>query len=171
MTAPMARRPIRVQFIHGLESNPQSRKARVLDDSFVALTPAMDTRDFEACVQLQSEVAAMWGPVVLIGSSFGGAVATAMLQRRLWQGTTLLLASASVRKGLPESLPGGVRVRLVHATADDIVPVDDARRILTASPQALVDLVEVDDDHALTHHVRDGALARWVHTLADEALA
>ena len=153
---------MRVQFIHGLESSPQSRKARVLAERFDALTPAMNTDDFEACVALQSEVVAMWGPVVLIGSSFGGAVATALLQRGLWRGPTLLLATASLRRGLAPALPAGVRVHLVHATGDDIVPVADARAIMAANDRAEVSLTEVDDDHALTRHTQTGALVKWV---------
>ena len=157
---------MRVQFIHGLESSPRSRKARVLGAHFDALSPAMDTQDFEACVALQSEVAAMWGPEVLIGSSFGGAVATALLQRGLWCGPTLLLATASRRRGMDDALPPGVRVHLVHATGDEIVPVEDARGVARASHPAWVRLDEVEDDHALTAHVRDGSLVRWVNELA-----
>ena len=160
---------MRVQFIHGLESSPRSRKARVLAAHFDALTPAMDTSDFEACVALQSEVAAMWGPEVLIGSSFGGAVATALLQRGLWGGPTLLLATASGRRGMVDELPSGVHVHLVHATGDAIVPVEDARRVAAASDPRWVRLDEVEDDHALTTHAQDGSLVRWVGELAGRA--
>ena len=157
---------MRVQFIHGLESSPRSRKAVVLDACFDALSAAMDTSNFEACVALQSHVAAMWGPEVLVGSSFGGAVATALLQRGLWRGPTLLLASASRRRGMDDALPPGVRVHLVHARGDEIVPVEDARIVAAASDQEHVRLEEVDDDHALSAHVKDGSLVRWVHDLA-----
>ena len=133
---------------------------------FDALTPAMDTSDFEACVALQSEVAAMWGPVVLVGSSYGGAVATALLQRGLWRGPTLLLANAALRRGLDASLPPGVRVHAVHAAGDEIVPIADSRAIQAANPRPEVTLAEVDDDHALTRHTQSGALVAWVRELA-----
>jgi hypothetical protein len=158
---------MRVQFIHGLESSPRSRKARVLGERFDLLCPAMDTGDFEACVGLQSEAVAMWGPEVLIGSSFGGAVATALLQRGLWRGRTLLLATATLRRAMPIELPAGVPVHLVHATDDEIVPVEDARKIAAASDPAWLQFDEVEDDHALTRHVRDGSLVRWVRALAE----
>ena len=157
---------MRVQFVHGLESSPRSRKARVLDAHFDALSPAMDTADFEACVSLQSDVAAMWGPEVLIGSSFGAGVATALLQRGLWRGATLLLATASRRQGLADAIPPGIRALLVHARGDEIVPVEDARIVAGASDPQWVRLEEVEDDHALSAHVQDGSLVRWVHELA-----
>ena len=44
----------RVQFIHGLEGSPQGAKARFLAEHFEAITPAMDTSDFAACVALHA---------------------------------------------------------------------------------------------------------------------
>jgi len=98
----------RVQFIHGLEGSPQGSKARLFAERFTAVTPAMDTGDFEACVALQAETITKFRPDVLVGSSFGGAVAVALLQRGLWRGPTLLLAQAALRHGLPAQLPEGV---------------------------------------------------------------
>ena len=69
--------PLRVQFIHGLEGSPQGAKARLLAEHFEARTPAMDTADFEACVALQASSLRDFEPDVLVGSSFGGAVAVA----------------------------------------------------------------------------------------------
>ena len=74
-----------------------------------------------------------------------------------------------MRQGLPLALPADVRVRLVHAPADDIVPVDDVRRVAAANAGGPVDLVEVDDDHALTSHVQRGALVEWVDDLVVES--
>ncbi len=157
---------MRVLFIHGLESSPRSRKARVLAEHFDALSLAMDTTDFEACVALQSEAVAMWGPEVVIGSSFGGAVATALLQRELWRGRSLLLATATLRRQLPAALPAGVPVHLVHARGDEIVPVEDARAIAAASDPNWLRFQEIDDDHALSQHVQNGSLVQWVEALA-----
>ena len=112
---------LRVQFAHGLEGSPQGAKARVLAEHFDARTPAMDTADFEACVALHAETVRAFEPDVLVGSSFGGAVVAALLQRGLWRGPTLLLAQAAQRRGLPVRLPEGVPIWLVHATDDDIV--------------------------------------------------
>ena len=155
----------RVQFIHGLESSPRGSKARVLALHFEAVTPEMDTSDFEACVGLQAGVLADFRPDVLVGSSFGGAVAVALLDRRLWRGPTLLLAQAAVRRDPRASLPGGVPVWLVHGLRDSTIdPLDSRVLAATGSPEC-VRIIEVDDDHALHASVADGSLLRWVEAL------
>ena len=161
-------RPLRVQFVHGLEGSPRGTKARRLAASFEASTPAMDTRDFEACVALQARHLERFRPDVLVGSSFGGAVAVALLQRGRWRGPTLLLAQAARRQGLPDRLPEGVRVWLVHAIGDDVVPVEDSRVLARSGTPGLVRLIEVDDDHPLHAAVARGDLERWVRALARE---
>ncbi len=157
---------LRVLFIHGLESHPQGTKARVLGDHFRTETPAMDTRDFEACVQVQAAAIRRFRPDVVVGSSFGGAIAVALLQRGLWRGPTLLLAQAAALQGLRPELPTGVRVWLAHGTGDDIVPPAASRQLARTGSPSLVRLLEVDDDHRLRAAVADGRLVTWVRELA-----
>lgn len=156
----------RVQFIHGLEGSPQGTKARLLAEHFQARTPDMDTSDFEACARLQAEVAADFRPDVLVGSSFGGAVALALLQRGRWCGPTLLLAQAGRSLGLALRLPEGVSVWIVHGTRDDLVPIEDSRALARTGSPDRVRLIEVDDDHPLRGSVENGDLLRWVRELA-----
>ncbi len=156
---------LRVLFIHGQEGSPQGSKARALAAAFETTTPTMDTRHFEACVAQQAEVIRRFQPDVLVGSSFGGAVAVALLQREQWSGPTLLLAQAAQRLGLRGRLPQGARVWLVHARGDDAVPFTDSVRLARSGTPGYVRLIEVDDDHALHEFVASGRLVETVEAL------
>jgi len=151
--------------VHGLESSPQGNKARLFAAHYDALTPAMDTSDFEACVTVQSAAAREFEPDVLVGSSFGGGVVLAMLQRGLWAGPTLLLAQAGVLRGLPAELPAGVPITIVHGTRDAVVDPRGSRQLAEAGQPGLVRLIWVDDDHPLTASLADGSILRWVEKL------
>ena len=159
---------LRVQFIHGLEGSPQGNKARALAAEFETTTPAMDTSHFEACVALHAETVRRFEPDVLVGSSFGGAVALALLQREQWSGPTLLLAQAGLRQGLRAKIPPGVRVWLVHARGDDVVPIADSQRLARSGTPGFVRLFEVDDDHALHAFVTSGRLVSMLRELWEE---
>ncbi len=156
---------LKVQFIHGLEGSPQGNKARLLGEHFDARTPAMDTSDFEGCVAVQRACLAEFEPEVLVGSSFGGAVAVALLQRGVWRGPTLLLAQAAERLGLEPVLPDGVPIRIVHGLRDQVVDPEDSRRLAAAGSAGWVRLTLVDDDHSLSDSVASGALLEWVRQL------
>jgi predicted esterase len=160
---------IRVQFIHGLEGSPQGAKARLLDQHFDALTPAMDTSDFEACVAVQADALARFRPDVLVGSSFGAAVAVALLQRGLWHGATLLLAQAALRRGAPAELPPRVPIWLVHGLRDQLIDIEESRRLAASGSPEWVVLHQVDDDHALHETVASGRLVELVSALAERA--
>jgi len=155
-------RPLRVQFIHGLESGPGSSKAAYLDRFFDAETPAMDTGDFEGSVALQAEHTGTFAPDVLVGSSFGGAVALALLQRELYAGPTVLLAPAHAHFGVEARLPGQRRVIIVHGLRDDVVSIDDSRRLAATGAPGYVDFVEVDDEHRLATLLEGDTLATLV---------
>ena len=160
---------LRVQFIHGLEGSPQGNKARLLARHFEALTPAMDTSDFEACVAVQADALAAFRPDVLVGSSFGAAVAVELLQRELWRGATLLLAQAALRRGAHAELPPGVPIWLVHGLRDELIGIEDGRRLAAAGSPEWVVLHEVDDNHPLHETVASGRLVQLVRALAESA--
>jgi len=158
---------IRVQFIHGLEGSPQGTKARLLARHFEALTPAMNTSDFEACVALQADALAAFRPDVLVGSSFGAAVAVELLQRGLWRGATLLLAQAALRRGARAELPPRVPIWLVHGLRDELIDIEDSRRLASSGSPEWVVLYEVDDDHPLHETAASGRLVELVRALAE----
>jgi predicted esterase len=160
------RSDVRVQFIHGLESSPQGAKAQLFARHFTARTPAMDTRDFAASVEVQAAALREFAPHVLVGSSYGGAIAVELLQRGAWRGPTLLLAQAALRRGLPAVLPRDVTVWLVHGTRDAIIDPADSRVLASSGTPGRVRLIEVDDEHSLHTTVEDGRLVAWVEELA-----
>ena len=157
---------IRLQFAHGLEGSPQGVKARLFAEHFDALTPEMDTRDFEACVQIHSAALREFKPDLLVGSSYGAGIAIELLQRGLWRGPTLLLAQAAVRMGKPLELPRGVPVWIAHGSADALIDIEDSRQLAKVGRTEDVRLIEVADDHSLSASVHNGELVRWVRELA-----
>jgi pimeloyl-ACP methyl ester carboxylesterase len=148
--------PIRVLFIHGLESSPKGTKVRVLrEQGFDVIAPDMHmgllqlqrrnsalrqvlrlretrligasvltatamgqpvvagalalifflsrrrvlfaralARSFETCVEIQRQAVAREKPDIVVGSSWGGAVAAELILRGAWSGPTVLLAPA-----------------------------------------------------------------------------
>jgi len=166
MLEPM-RRDLRVQFIHGLESSPQGVKAQLFARHFTTHTPAMNTHDFPASVAVQAAALREFEPHVLVGSSYGGAIAVNLLQRGVWRGPTLLLAQAALRLGQPAQLPAGVAIWLVHGTRDAIIDPEDSRVLARSGSPESVRLIEVDDGHSLHATVEDGRLVAWVEQLAE----
>jgi alpha/beta superfamily hydrolase len=128
----------------------------------------MDTSDFEACVALHAEVIRSFAPDLLVGSSFGGAVAVELLQRGAWTGRTLLLAQAALKRDSGARLPADVTVWIVHGTRDHLVDPADSRRLASTGSPGRVRLLEVEDDHSLHASVADGSLVEWVRELAVE---
>lgn len=161
--------PLRVQFIHGLESNPQGAKARFLDAHFDARAPAMDTRDLEGAIAAQAAALAEFRPDVLVGSSFGGAVAVALMDRGVWRGPAVLLAPAAALLGLPNRLPDDVTVTVAHGAYDEVVPIEHSRALVAGRSRAR--LIEVDDGHRLQSLVDSGALAALVRETHERARA
>lgn len=157
---------LRVQFAHGLESSPQGNKAKLLAQHFTTETPAMNTRDFESCVALHAGTLMRFRPDVLVGSSFGGAVAVALLERGLYRGPTLLLAQAAVLYRPSVRLPEGVRVVLVHAPLDEVVPFAGSRQLAATGTARLVELIEREDNHALSKLIASGELIALVERTA-----
>ncbi len=160
---------MKVQLIHGLEGSPTGAKAQYLARHFELSAPAMDTGDFQGAVATQAAFAVAYQPDVLVGSSFGGAVALVLLQRGLWRGPTLLLAPAAGHFGVEARVPDGVRVTIVHGTRDEICPVEWSRALARTGSPALVRLVEVDDEHRLALLLEGEALADFVRALGRQS--
>ena len=158
--------PTKVQFIHGLESGPHGAKARLLASTFDSKTPQMDTSNFEGCVAQHAKLIQTDKPDVVVGSSFGGAVLVALLQRGLWSGPSLLLAQAAIKRGLTTTLPREIPIWIVHGTGDTVVDVEDSRKLAADNSREEVKYIELDDDHSLHASTANGSLLDWVRSIA-----
>jgi hypothetical protein len=167
-------------YLHGLESGPSGRKARWLSGHYDTVVPQLDTA--AAAAAIEAVRAAGWvdghpavraglepalaqaraalaehEPEIVVGSSFGGALAAALLAEGTWRGPTLLLAPAARRLLGDVRLPADARAVIVHGRHDDVVPVEDGRA-LAATGGARTLYVEVDDGHRLEGILEHGVL-------------
>jgi pimeloyl-ACP methyl ester carboxylesterase len=154
---------VRVLFVHGLMSSPEGTKACYLAERFDARTPAMDTSDFPACVDLQRRTIEEFQPRVVVGSSFGGAVVVELLRSGAWQGPTLLLAQAALKMNPEAVLPPGADVILVHGSLDTVVDPQHSRTLAATSGSAR--LIEIEDEHRLVTLTEGERLAELVTVL------
>jgi pimeloyl-ACP methyl ester carboxylesterase len=92
-------------------------------------------------------------PPVLVGSSMGGHVATAVSQRVNARGL-FLLAPAFYMAGFEEYTPepAACPITIVHGWNDDVVPVDNSIRY---AREYRARLHLIDSDHRMTADIRD----------------
>lgn len=139
-----------------------------------------------ACIDIQRR--ALNAPDVLVGSSWGAAVAASLLALGPWRGPTVLLcpalrqierwmyprgplpSSAITAAGVAErlaSLPKTVKARclIVHGTRDRVVPLEDSRWL---SQRSGIRLMEIQGgSHGLGAMVTEGQLYTFVEHVAD----
>lgn len=184
-----------IVFLHGLESAvdarlvPTGSKARYLSERFGAELVPLDTRDAQALARtapdglqypyegyedaFRTPMARARAAVgaqtrVIVGSSFGGALALRLVREAPhYRGGLILLAGAGPKLTPYDRLPEDMDVVLVHGTRDDIVPIEHSRRLAASSPRAR--LIEVDDIHPLPSVVNDEQLGAWVRALLGPA--
>jgi pimeloyl-ACP methyl ester carboxylesterase len=142
----------RLIYLHGLESDSNSGKARQFREWF----PRMLTPDFkgsfeERMTQLEPILAAQEGWTI-IGSSFGGLMGTVYTCGHPTQVRKLiLLAPALLRDPFGSFLdlePVSVPTIIIHGTLDDVVPLEPVREV---AQQLFTNLTYhiVEDDHRL----------------------
>ncbi len=121
----------RIIYLHGSDSNSQSGKAR----QFVEKFPGMVTPDFtgefdERMAQLKKIIGRKKGWTI-IGSSLGGLMGTVFTcQKPTYVRKLILLAPALMKDPFGSYLnlePVSIPTTVIHGTADDVVPLDEAR--------------------------------------------
>jgi len=145
------------------------------------------------CINVQVNAIGHFKPDILIGSSWGGALAVQMLCTGLWKGPVMLVAPAQngvakytgIQYTLPTKLPNVVHI--YHGTADNIIPFEDSERLTADLPSTLfsvspfasfqetgkdtqVKLFVVDgDDHQVSKTVTPQKLTEMVDLLVKES--
>ncbi len=103
--------------------------------------------------KLLQEAGALQGPLVFVGSSLGGHVATAA-STRLHTAGLFLLAPAFFMPGYEQHTPTppSCPVAIVHGWNDDVVPVANSIRY---AEQHRIELHVLDSDHRLTGSIEE----------------
>ncbi|MDA0679888.1 MAG: alpha/beta fold hydrolase [Proteobacteria bacterium] len=145
-----------VIFSHGQESGPWGTKIRSMAENVRALGYEADSVDYQGISDSKERVDKLIdvckkidGPVVLIGSSMGGYVATAAASHVRAAGL-FVLAPAYYMPGLENLTPTApdIPICIVHGWRDDIVPVENSIRF---AKDCAATLHVIDGDHRLTN--------------------
>jgi len=145
-------------FSHGQESGPWGSKIKAMSAAVRALGCAADSVDYQGIADPTERVeklidfcADIPAPLVLVGSSMGGHVATAAATKVNASGL-FVLAPAYYMTGYEDLTPAApeIPICIVHGWHDDIVPVENSIRFARACAATLI---IVDGDHRLTGNI------------------
>ena len=152
MTKPM------VVFSHGQESGPWGTKIKVMAETVKSLGCEADSVDYQGIAdptervdKLVAYCEPLSAPLILVGSSMGGHVATAAADTVNAVGL-FVLAPAYYMPGYEDLTPPAPKmpVSIVHGWNDDVVPVENSIRWAGESKATLH---IVDGDHRLTANI------------------
>jgi len=142
----------RIIYLHGLESNSQSGKARQFAEKFPGMVTPDFTGSFEERMKQLKPILGRRKNWTVIGSSFGGLMGTVFTCKHPTQVRKLILLAPAL---LPDHFgaylnlePVPVPTVLIHGTADDVVPPAPAREVAERLFTNL-QIISVDDGHRL----------------------
>lgn len=134
-------------------------------------------RSFDACVRIARDTVRDAKPDVLVGSSWGGAVACELVRRGEYRGPLVLLAPASLRADAWMQRPdpderlslwreraASANVVIFHDPTDDVVPLRESRALAEGGAAEL--RVVSAGGHRLGGLLDDGTLVAAVRSLA-----
>ncbi|HLT90271.1 MAG TPA: alpha/beta hydrolase [Woeseiaceae bacterium] len=162
-----------VLFSHGQESGPWGTKITAMAAAVRALGCRADSIDYrgmaEPAARVEKLVAAcadVPGPLVLVGSSMGGYVATAAAARVRPAGVFVLAPAFDLTEyGVPLPPVPEAPLEIVHGWRDDVVPPE---RSVEFARRARATLHLLDGDHRLTEQIEEinAYLTRFVERIA-----
>lgn len=147
-----------VCFSHGQESGPWGTKIRKMAEAVRNQGCEADSIDYQAIADPTERVGKLVDacrqisqPLVLVGSSMGGHVATAAAADVGAKGL-FVLAPAYYMPGYEHLTPAApdLPIEIVHGWHDDIVPVENSIRFAS---ECAATLHLVDGDHRLTANI------------------
>ncbi len=146
----------RITFLHGREGSLTGSKAQWFCRRHETSVPALDTTAFDrALVQARHAVTATPNDL-LVGSSFGGALALTLAAEGTWTGPIVLLAPAlHLAPAYCRRIVIGQRVVIVHGRLDEIVLIEGSRALARGGAAKLI---EVAAGHRLEEILTDGTL-------------
>jgi alpha-beta hydrolase superfamily lysophospholipase len=147
---------MKILFLHGWTSKPGGVKPTFLArHGHEVLNPALPDEDFAEAVRIAQDEYDRQHPDVVVSSSRGGAVA---MNLEAAATPLVLLCPAWKRWGTARRVkPATV---LLHAEADDVIPVAESRELLRNSGLPASALVVVGSDHRLADPEPLAALLR-----------
>ena len=163
-----------VYFSHGQESGPWGSKIKSMAANVRQLGCRAESVDYQGMAdpsgrvdKLIAECASSEEPLVLVGSSMGGHVATAAAAQVGAVGL-FVLAPAFYMPGYESLTPPApnIPIAIVHGWNDDVVPVENSIRF---AKECNASLHILDADHRLTANIDDinGLLTRFITDLGD----
>ena len=163
-----------VVFSHGQESGPWGTKIKAMAELAKSIGCEVESIDYQGIAdpterveKLVREVSDIDDPLVLVGSSMGGHVASAAAASVNAVGL-FVLAPAYFMPGFEELTPLApeVPICIVHGWNDDVVPVENSIRFAAGCN---AELHIVDAGHRLTEKIDEinYYLKRFIETLSD----
>jgi len=162
-----------VIFSHGQESGPWGTKIRSMADNVRMLGCDADSIDYQGIADPTERVDKLIAaceqsdaPLLLVGSSMGGHVATTAAEPVGAIGL-FVLAPAYYMPGYEDLTPKApdIPISIVHGWRDDVVPVENSVRF---ARKCGATLHIIDGDHRLTANIDEinGYLARFIGGIA-----
>ena len=136
---------MKILFLHGWHSLPGGVKPTYLKDhGHEVINPALDDDDFDAALATAQAEFDKHQPLVVVGSSRGGAVA---MNINSGDAMLVLLCPAWKNWGTVKNVRS--ETVILHGRADDVIPFADSEELVRNSGLPVYTLIEVGHDHRL----------------------